>query len=320
MASGTIGVLLMYYGTASGPEDVERYYTDIRGGRPPSPEALKELRERYAAIGDSFPLAEIARRQADALEAELNALPGPRFRVFLGAKHSPPFVGDAVEAMAGEGITRGVGLVLAPHYSGMSIGGYIDRARKAQPDALDLSFVESWHLHPAFLEILTNRVADVLEEMDPDDRDGALVVFTAHSLPARIVDQGDPYPEQLRETGEAVAERLRLRTWTTGWQSAGRTTEPWLGPSLEEIVERAAADGHPAVVVVPCGFTADHLEILYDIDIQAQEVAKRAGIRLLRTESMNDDPAFIRALADVVGDHLEGRREQATARTLTTEE
>jgi protoporphyrin/coproporphyrin ferrochelatase len=315
-----IGVLLMYYGTPSGPEDVKRYYTDIRGGRTPSLEALEELRERYEAIGNTFPLADITRRQAEALEKELNALGGSRFRVFLGAKHSPPFVADAVEAMAKDGISRGVGLVLAPHYSGMSIGGYIHRARKAQPQGLDLWFVESWHLHPAFLEVLTNRVADVLEEMDPDERDGALVVFTAHSLPARIVDQGDPYPEQLRETGEAVAERLNLRTWTTGWQSAGRTREPWLGPPLEETVEKAAADGHPAIVVVPCGFTADHLEILYDIDIEAREVAERAGIRLVRTESMNDDPAFIAALADVVRDHLEGRREQATARTLSREE
>ena len=311
MADPPIGVLLMYYGTPSGPEDVERYYTDIRGGRPPTAEALEDLRGRYGAIGNTFPLAEITRRQAEGLEAELDdALPGSRFRVYLGAKHSPPFVADAVRAMAEDGIDRGVGLVLAPHYSRMSIGGYIDRARAAQPSGLDLSFVESWHLHPAYLEVLTNRVADVLEDLTEEERDGALVVFTAHSLPARIVDEGDPYPDQVRETGEEVARRLRLTDWTTGWQSAGRTSEPWLGPPLEETVEKAAADGHPAIVVVPCGFTADHLEILYDVDIEARQAAQRAGIRLVRTESMNADPAFLHALAEVVRDHLEEAQDQ----------
>lgn len=317
MADTSIGVLLMYYGTPSGPEDVERYYTDIRGGRSPSAEAVEELRGRYAAIGNTFPLAAITRQQAESLEGELNAAPGRRFRVYLGAKHSPPFVADAVRAMATDGIERGVGLVLAPHYSRMSIGGYIDRAWKARPDGLDLTFVESWHLHPAYLEVLANRVADVLEELAEEERDGALVVFTAHSLPARIVDEGDPYPEQIRETGEAVAQRLRLTDWTTGWQSAGRTPEPWLGPPLEETVEKAAADGHPAVVVVPCGFTADHLEILYDVDIEARLAAERAGINLVRTESMNADPAFIHALAEVVRDHLEETRHGTTYKEKT---
>jgi ferrochelatase len=325
MPDPPIGVLLMYYGTPSGPEDVERYYTDIRGGRPPTAEALEDLQGRYAAIGNTFPLAEITRRQAEGLEAELNASPGSRFGVYLGAKHSPPFVADAVRAMVEDGIDRGVGLVLAPHYSKMSIGGYIDRARAAQPSGLELSFVESWHLHPAYLEVLTNRVADVLEDLTEEERDGALVVFTAHSLPARIVDEGDPYPDQVRETGEEVARPLRLTNWTTGWQSAGRTSEPWLGPPLEETVEKAAADGYRAIVVVPCGFTADHLEILYDVDIEARRAAERADIRLVRTESMNADPAFIHALAEVVRDHLEARpkpsrRADAFTQTMTSEE
>jgi ferrochelatase len=303
-----VGILLMYYGTPSGPEDVERYYTDIRGGRPPTPEALAELKDRYGAIGNTFPLTEITRRQAEALEAELNTSPGPRFRAYLGAKHSPPSVADAVRRMAADGIRSGLGLVLAPHYSRMSVGGYIQRAREACPEGLDLDFVESWHLEPAYLEALTNRVVDALEELGEREQRDALVVFTAHSLPARIVEEGDPYPDQILETAEAVATRLRLPHWSTGWQSAGRTPEPWLGPPLDEVVEKAAADGHPAVVVVPCGFTADHLEILYDVDIEAREAAERAGIRLVRTASMNDDPDFIRALADVVVHHLEGRR------------
>jgi protoporphyrin/coproporphyrin ferrochelatase len=310
--SEPVGVLLMHYGTASGPDDVERYYTDIRGGRPPSPEAVEDLKRRYAAIGNTFPLARITREQAEALEAELNTRGGGRFRVYVGAKHAPPFVGDAVKRMAEDGIRFGVGMVLAPHYSKMSVGGYIDRARKAQPEGLELTFVESWHVHPGFLEILTDRVADALQVLTDEERSEALVIFTAHSLPARIVEEGDPYPEQIRETGEAVATRLGLERWNAGWQSAGRTAEPWLGPPLDELVGKAAAEGHTAVVVVPCGFVADHLEILYDVDIEARRAAERAGIRLVRTKSMNADPAFIRALADVVRHHIEGRREETT--------
>jgi protoporphyrin/coproporphyrin ferrochelatase len=310
--SEPVGVLLMHYGTASGPDDVERYYTDIRGGRAPSPDAVEDLKQRYAAIGNTFPLARITREQAEALEGELNARGGGRFRVYVGAKHSPPFVGDAVSRMADDGIRFGVGVVLAPHYSKMSVGGYIDRARKARPESLELTFVESWHLHPAFLEVLTDRVAAALEQLTDEERSEALVIFTAHSLPARIVDEGDPYPEQIRETGEAVATRLGMERWITGWQSAGRTPEPWLGPPLDELVAKAAAEGHTAVVVVPCGFVADHLEILYDVDIEARQAADRAGIRLVRTESMNADPAFIRALADVVGQHIEGLRKEKT--------
>jgi ferrochelatase len=305
--SEAIGVLAMYYGTPSGPEDVERYYTDIRGGRRPSPQALAELRQRYAAIGNTFPLERITREQAAALEAELNR-EGPGFRVFLGAKHSPPFIPGVVAEMGRAGIEDAVGIVLAPHYARMSVGGYIDRVTKAAGGPR-FTFVESWYDHPAFVEVLTDRVRAALDRLDPSQRADALVLFTAHSLPARIVNEGDPYPDQLRHTAELVAGRLGLPRFDIGWQSAGRTPEPWLGPPLEESIEKAAADGRPAVVVCPCGFVADHLEILYDVDIEARGAAERAGIRLERTESMNADPAFVRALAAVVRDHLAARGE-----------
>ncbi|MGH2723662.1 MAG: ferrochelatase [Actinomycetota bacterium] len=301
-----IGVLAMYYGTPSGPDDVQRYYTDIRGGRPPSQKALEDLKRRYAAIGNTFPLERVTGEQARALEAELNA-GGPRFRVFLGAKHSPPSIPDVVADMAARGIRRAVGLVLAPHHSRMSVGGYIDRA--ASVPGPHFTFVKRWYDHPAFVEVLTSRVHEALDRLDPRQREDALVLFTAHSLPARIVDEGDTYPDQLRETAELVAGRLDLPRFDVGWQSAGRTDEPWLGPPLEESIEKAAADGRAAVVVCPCGFVADHLEVLYDVDIEARGVAERAGIRLERTGSMNADPAFIRALAAVVRDHLSARGE-----------
>ncbi|MGH2711190.1 MAG: ferrochelatase [Actinomycetota bacterium] len=295
----TTGLLVMAYGTASGPDDVERYYTDIRGGRPPSPELVAELMERYAATGNTFPLDRITREQAAALEKELG------LKAYVGYKHSRPFVGDAVAQMAADGIGDGVGIVMAPHYSGMSIGAYMERAKNAQPDSMTLSFIKSWHVHPSFIQVLSARVQEARSLLDQEARRNELVIFSAHSLPEKIVAEGDPYPEQLAETARTVAARSGLERFTTGWQSAGRTDEPWLGPPLEELVTKAAADGHTAVVVCPCGFTADHLEVLYDIDIQARAAAEQAGIPLVRTRSMNAEPDFIRAVANVVRDHKE---------------
>ena len=297
----TTGLLVMAYGTASGPEDVERYYTDIRGGRTPSPELIQELKERYQAIGNTFPLDRITREQAAALEKELGT------KAYIGYKHSSPFVAEAVAQMAADGVTDAVGIVMAPHYSGMSIGGYIERAEKVKWPGLDISFVKSWHVHPAFIDVLGARVQEALSFLDADARRNDLVIFSAHSLPERIVAEGDPYPRQLWETAAAVATSLRIERYTSAWQSAGRTGETWLGPPLEEVVGKAAADGHTAVVVCPCGFTADHLEVLYDVDVEAKHAAEEAGIPLVRTRSMNAEPDFIRAVAAVVRDHMESR-------------
>jgi ferrochelatase len=297
----TDAVLVMAYGTASGPDDVERYYTDIRGGRTPSPDLVEDLKRRYAATGNQFPLDRITGAQAEALGRELG------MSAYVGYKHSPPFIPDVVREMTADGIRDAVGIVMAPHYSRMSIGGYVHRVRRGEEQGLRVYVIGSWHTHPAFVDVLADRVAAARRRLTDAERSNDLVIFSAHSLPARIVDQGDPYPDQLRETAEAVAARLSLVRFTTGWQSAGRTGEPWLGPPLDETIAKAAADGHTAVVSCPCGFTADHLEILYDIDIEAQEAAAQAGVRLVRTESMNDDPAFIRAVAEVIRDHVEDR-------------
>jgi protoporphyrin/coproporphyrin ferrochelatase len=297
----TDAILVMAYGTAAGPDDIERYYTDIRGGRTPSPDQVEDLRRRYAAIGNEFPLDRITRAQAAGLGAEL-ALPA-----YVGYKHSPPFVTDVVRQMAADGVRQAVGIVMAPHFARMSIGGYVDRVRRGETEDLRVDVIESWHAHPAFLDVLSERVRAARGRLTEEERSGDLTIFSAHSLPARIVDQGDPYPDQLRQTAEAVASRLGLERFTIGWQSAGRTPEPWLGPPLDEVIAKAAVDGHTAVVSCPCGFTADHLEILYDIDVEGQAAADGAGIRLVRTESMNDDPAFIRAVATVIRDHLEAR-------------
>lgn len=274
------GVLVMAYGTPASPEDVEAYYTDIRRGRPPTPDQVAELRSRYEAIGGISPMLERTRAQVAALQGAL----GGGYRVVLGQKHAAPFIEDGRADLEALSVDRIIGLVLAPHYSSMSVGQYEERAR---PDVM----IRSWHLEPGLVELLAERVRDVGVDVDTE------VLFTAHSLPARILDTDDPYPEQLRETAEAVAARTGVAHWRVGWQSAGRTPEPWLGPDIGEVIPTLDA---ARVVVCPVGFTSDHLEVLYDIDVVARGIAETAGKTLVRTASLNDDPRFIAVLADLV--------------------
>jgi protoporphyrin/coproporphyrin ferrochelatase len=324
MSTTPIGVLVMAYGTASGPDDVERYYTDIRGGRPPTPEHLEELRERYAAIGNRFPLLEITRQQAEGLERELNLVDHGGFRAYLGMKHSPPSIAEAVERMRADGIERAVAIVMAPHWSKMSVESYIERVRAELTEGpTGWVFVRSYHDHPGFVSFLADRVAHALAELDAAERDGATVVFAAHSLPVRSLEDRSlrclrcdwcedscRYRGGLAETADLVAAELGLARHTIAWQSAGRTDDPWWGPPIEDVIADLASQGCPAVVVCSAGFVADHLEILYDLDVEAQAIAEQAGVRLVRTEMPNADPAFVRVLADVV------RRQLAVRRTL----
>lgn len=317
--SGAIGVLVMAYGTASGPEDIERYYTDIRGGRAPSPELLAELKERYAVIGNRFPLLEITRAQAEGLERDLNEDGSGRFRTYLGMKHSPPWIGDALEQMRADGVERAVGIVMAPHWSAMSVGSYRERVEDdlAERGGPTLTFVEAFHDHPMFVDLLEGRVAHALGTLGPAEREDAVVVFSAHSLPVRTLDDGTlrcklcdvcpdgcRYEAGLRETAELVADALGLSHWTTAWQSAGRTADPWWGPAIEDVIPELAEAGHRAVVVCSAGFVADHLEILYDLDVECRQIAEDAGMHFARTEMPNADPAYTRMLAAVVREHL----------------
>jgi ferrochelatase len=318
MSETPIGVLVMAYGTASGPEDIERYYTDIRGGRPPSAELLLELKERYAVIGNRFPLLEITRAQAEGLERELNVDEPGRFRTYLGMKHSPPWIADAVEAMRRDGVERAVGVVMAPHWSAMSIESYRDRVVGALEDGgPSFTLVERFDDHPGFLDLLTQRVAHALGTLGPAEREGAVVVFSAHSLPVRSLDDGTlrcklcnlcgsgcRYEGALRQTADHVARALDLAHYTTAWQSVGRTADPWWGPPIEEVIPALAERGYRAVVVCSAGFVADHLEILYDLDVLCRGIAEDAGMHFARTEMPNADPAFTRMLAAVVREHL----------------
>ncbi len=309
--SRPLGLLVMSYGTARGLDDVEAYYTHIRGGRTPPPEQVRDLRERYRAIGGS-PLLEITAAQIDGLERALNGRVGEtRFRGYNGMKHQSPYIEDALGSMADDGIREAIGVVLAPHYSSMSVGAYVGRARAAAEEAgIDITFIEHWHDHPGFVAFVADRVREALQELPADLRDGAPMVFSAHSLPARILDHGDPYPSQLAATALAVGSALGRERVLTAWQSAGRTPEPWLRPDLTDVIRELAAAGERAAVSCPVGFVADHLEVLYDVDVEAQAIAREVGLTLVRTRSPNDDPRFLSVLADVVREH---RREEARA-------
>lgn len=289
-----IGLLVMDYGTARDTDDVERYYTHVRRGNPPPPELVEQLKARYAAIGGSSPLLQRTAQQVAALQATL----GERWTVFHGMKHQSPYLEDTVAQMAEAGIGPAIGLVLAPHYSKFSVGEYTARVEKAADGTgLDFSFIESYQDDPAFIRMLAKRIEDVRAVIPEDHgRDDAPVLFSAHSLPARIVAAGDPYPEQLEETARLVGKELGTDNYRTCWMSAGRTAEEWLGPDLSDVIGELGAKGVQAAISCPCGFVSDHLEVLYDVDIEAQQAARDAGVLLVRTESPNADPEFIEVL------------------------
>jgi protoporphyrin/coproporphyrin ferrochelatase len=279
-------VILMAYGSPERVADVPAYYADIRGGRPIAPEHLDDLVARYRALGieESNPLNAITEATRSALETELG-LP-----VHTGMKHWQPRIADAVETALAGGATRLVGLVLAPHYSRLSIGGYRKLLDDGAAGRAEVVFVESWHDDPGFVAFLADRIRDA----------DAHVVFTAHSLPARILDEGDPYRDQLLETARLVADSAGVDDWSFSFQSESPTGEPWLGPDILDHLEDLSARGVEEVLVCPVGFVSDHLEIRWDIDNEAQAKARELGLRLDRIEMPNDDPRFVRVLGEIV--------------------
>ena len=277
-------VVLMAYGSPTELADIRAYLEDVRGGRPVSDEAVEELTERYRRIGGRSPLDEVTEVQRAALEKELE-LP-----VYVGMKHWRPRIAEAAERALASGQDPIVGIVLAPHYSKLSIDGYRERLEGAVDGRAELRFVESWHTHEPYVAVLADRVRGA----------DAHVVFTAHSLPSRILDEGDPYRDQLLETSQLIAERAGLGSWSFAFQSASATGEPWLGPDILDKLDSLRERGVERVLVCPIGFVSDHLEILWDIDVEARERAAELGVELERIESLNDDPAFIRGLAELV--------------------
>lgn len=297
----TTAVLLMAYGSPRTVEEIEPYFTDIRGGRPPSDQALQVLTQRYERIGSS-PLNEITRQQAGGLAAELERRAPGRFRVFTGMKHWHPFVADTVQDIVKVDIPRVVGLVLAPHYSAKSIGEYEKRildARDSIGAGFELTMVRSWYAEPAFVELVAGNLRRTLEGWDAA-AEGTRVFFTAHSIPARIVEGGDPYAEQLADSARVFAEAAGVANYEIGWQSASATGEPWLGPDILDGLQQFRHQGGQRAVVAPVGFVADHLEVLFDVDVECMELASEIGLELRRIPSPNADPRFIRSLANVV--------------------
>ncbi len=282
----TPAVVLMAYGSPDRLADVPAYYADIRGGRPIRPELLEDLVARYRRLGieESNPLNEITEATRAALEAELG------IPVFTGMRHWQPRIADAVERALAGGADELVGLVLAPHYSSMSIERYREQLVDAVAGRAELRFVERWGAEPGFVELLAERIGGT----------DAHVVFTAHSLPARILAEGDPYRDELLETAGLVAEKAGVEEWSFSFQSESPTGEPWLGPDILDHLEALAAGGVRKVLVAPVGFVADHLEIRWDLDVEAQEKAAELGLELDRIELPNAEPSFIRVLAGLV--------------------
>ncbi len=300
----TTGVLVMAYGTPTTPADVEAYYTRIRHGRPPTPEQLADLQRRYNAIGGTSPLAQRSADQVAGIAAALERRVPGAFDVRFGSKYEPPLLETTAESFRSEGLDVVVGLVLAPHSSSMSTDQYMSRAREALGDDVDFIEIGAWWEFPGFLEIIAGRVNDALSTIPVARRATTEVIFSAHSLPEKILATGDTYPEQLRESAQRSAALAGVEHWDVAWQSAGRTPDPWIGPDILQVLRDKRAQGVTDVVSCPIGFVSDHLEVLFDIDIEAQGVAREVGLHLVRTASLNDDPTFMTLLADVVLDRV----------------
>lgn len=296
MATDRIAVLVMAYGGPGNIDEVEPYLMDVRGGRPTSPALVREIRERYARIGGRSPILELTRAQAAGVARAL----GDRFAVSVGMRHWHPYIAEAVTEIVRAGHQRLVGVVMAPHYSAMSVGAYEQKLLEAAQGRLDTALVRNWWEHPSFVDAVAGRVTQALQRFPKPA--AVQVVFTAHSLPERILAAGDSYPDELKASAARVAGRLHppLKDWRFAYQSAGAASEPWLGPDAGGVITELARAGHEAVLLVPIGFVCDHVEILYDIDVEYQALAQRLSIRLERITSLNDDPGLVAAVADVV--------------------
>ncbi|MEW9501655.1 ferrochelatase [Jeotgalibacillus marinus] len=308
MSRKKMGLLVMAYGTPYTEEDLERYYTHIRYGRKPTPEQLEDLRSRYEAIGGISPLARITREQADALAARLNEVQDEvEFVVYLGLKHIEPFVEDAVEQMHKDGIKEAVSIVLAPHFSTYSVKSYNGRIKETagKIGGPAITSVESWYAEPKFIQYWAEKVEATFAEMSDAEREKAVLIVSAHSLPEKILAGGDPYPDQLKQTADLIAEKAGVKNYEIGWQSEGNTPDPWIGPDVQDLTRDLYKEkGYESFVYTPVGFVSDHLEVLYDNDYECKVVTDEIGAKYYRPEMPNTQPLFIDAMADKVLKHI----------------
>ncbi|HTN44659.1 MAG TPA: ferrochelatase [Nitrospiria bacterium] len=305
-----IGVLLMAYGAAGSLDEIEPYLYDIRGGRPTSPQLVEVVKHRYQLMGGRSPLLEITMQQAAALEKRLNQ-GQTRFKTYIGMRHWHPYIKDSVAVMAADGIREMVALCLTPYYSNLSVGAYyqkLDEAVSALSGATGGRFnirrIESWNDHPRLIEAIAEKIGRALERFPADIREKVPVLFSAHSLPERILAEKDPYPQELHETIGLVMKKIGPYAWRFAYQSKGRTPEPWLGPDAADVINELHAQGHRHLLMAPIGFISDHMETLYDVDVMYREQCRSKGIQLERAESLNASPAFIETLAAVVLENL----------------
>jgi len=298
------GLLIMAYGTPYQEEDILPYYTHIRHGREPSAEALQDLTDRYKAIGGISPLARITEEQAQAIEQKLNDMQTEHeFQVYIGLKHIAPFIEDAVEQMASDGIEHAVSLVLAPHYSTFSVKSYNERANtEAEKRGITtITSVESWYDEPGFIDYWAAQLNRTYAEMPVEEKDKAVLIVSAHSLPEKIVLDDDPYIEQLEETAKLISEKTGITNYEIGWQSEGNTPDPWIGPDVQDLTrDLFEQKGYRTFVYAPVGFVSDHLEVLYDNDYECKVVCDDVGAAYYRPEMPNTNPLFIETLAEVV--------------------
>jgi protoporphyrin/coproporphyrin ferrochelatase len=306
------GVLFMAYGAASSLEEVEPYLADIRAGRPPNPELVEEVKQRYRLMGGRSPLLDITTQQAKALEDSLNQGEGQNqahhFKVYIGMRHWHPYIKDTMAVMAKDGIQKIVAICLTPYYSKMSIGAYhkkLDEALLSVDRHLEVVRVESWNDHPLFVEAVAENLQETLSGFEESARKKVAILFSAHSLPARILDEKDPYPEELNKTIELVMKKVGPYRWWFGYQSQGRTPEPWLGPDAGEVIRQLYDEGYRQLVMAPIGFISDHMETLYDVDILYRKQAESLGMQFARSKSLNAAPSLIQALRAVIREHLQ---------------
>ncbi|KKB40420.1 ferrochelatase [Bacillus thermotolerans] len=308
MTKKQMGLLVMAYGTPYKEEDIERYYTHIRHGRKPTPEMLEDLRSRYEAIGGISPLAAITKEQGQKLEEHLNSIQDEvEFKLYIGLKHIEPFIEDAVQQMKEDGIEEAVSLVLAPHFSTFSVKSYNERAKKEAEriGGPSITSIESWYKEPKFIRYWADKLKETMAAMPDEERDHFVLIVSAHSLPEKILAMGDPYPDQLKETAALIAEEAGIANVEVGWQSAGNTPDPWIGPDVQDLTRDLYEEkGYKAFVYVPAGFIADHLEVLYDNDYECKVVTDELGVSYYRPDMPNARPEFIEALGDVVMKHL----------------
>jgi ferrochelatase len=306
VGGGMIGVLVMAYGGPNNLDEVEPYLLDVRGQRPTSPEIIEEVRERYRQIGGRSPIREQTQAQAGAIEVALNAN-GNGFKAFVGMRHWHPFIKDVLVEMQEEGIERAVSVVMAPHYSRMSIGAYYQKVDEAN-STIEFLRIENWHLQAEYIRALAKRVRDALERFPKEARASVPVIFTAHSLPAKILEWNDPYPTQLSETVSAVMEQLGSQPYEFAYQSAAISSIPWLGPDAGEVIERLVSEGEKHILICPIGFVCEHVEILYDIDIVYQNLANSLGVHLERIEMLNTAPEMVKGLAGLIREKVREAR------------